>query len=62
MYNYTNEEYTAKIIDLGTVYNIITEKASFTPASQGWMPGKDILILEALTETPPALSTAKKIK
>uniref|UniRef100_A0A6C0EKB2 Protein kinase domain-containing protein n=1 Tax=viral metagenome TaxID=1070528 RepID=A0A6C0EKB2_9ZZZZ len=57
MYNYKNEEYTAKIIDLGTVYNIITETASFTPASQQWMPEKDILILQALTETAPALST-----
>ena len=65
MYNYENEEYTAKIIDLGTVYNIITETESFTTASQGWMSGKDFLILQALTETPPLYQqepTPKKIK
>jgi serine/threonine protein kinase len=60
MYNYKNEEYTAKIIDLGTVYNIITATESFTPASVSWMPQNDITILQGLTVRSPALSTRSR--
>jgi hypothetical protein len=50
-------EYTAKIIDLGELYNVNTAAISFTPASQELAPAGDVVKLQEITLSPPANST-----
>lgn len=62
MFNNDANGLTAKIIDLGTAYNVNLSTKSYTPASREMCNEEDIVKLQQLTQTPPSQSTRSRTK